>query len=230
MFLGWIDAARLGHRGAYGCTIMTGVCMIGTMTKGFPLKPARTLAGNSLSGIAVTMAVLMIAGSAGNSHSVEGKASSRKQESRRFLKPSEVAGLETNILKLTNEERVRHGLKQLQSSDALNYLAKNQSHNMCESKVLAHENEAFPEGWKKLIQRLKMVKVRSGAENVALRTVESDHQEWAREVVKGWMKSPSHRKNILEPMHRYLGVGVAPCENRIAYATQVFSPDPGSGP
>ena len=106
-----------------------------------------------------------------------------------------------NILKLTNEERVRHGLKQLKSSDALISLAKNQSRNMCESKVLAHENDAFPEGWKKLIQRLKMVKVRSGAENVALRTVESDHEEWAREVVKGWMKSAPHRKNILEPMH-----------------------------
>ena len=56
-----------------------GVCMIGTMIKGGPLKLARTLAENSLSGMVVIIAVLMIAVSAGNSHSVEGKASSESK-------------------------------------------------------------------------------------------------------------------------------------------------------
>ncbi len=44
------------------------------------------------------------------------------------------------------------------------------------------------------------------------------------------MNSPPHKKSILEPTHRYLGVGVAPCQNRIAYVTQVFSSDAGTMP
>ncbi|MBI5249127.1 MAG: CAP domain-containing protein [Desulfomonile tiedjei] len=138
--------------------------------------------------------------------------------------------METSILRLTNEERVRNGLQRVESSDALAYIAKKQSRHMCDSQVLAHENEAFPDGWRKLIQRLKAINVRSGAENIALRTVEANQDAWSREIVKGWMKSASHRRNILEPKHRYIGIGVVPCESRIAYATQTFSSDLGTAP
>lgn len=46
-------------------------------------------------------------------------------------------------------------------------------------------------------------------------------QEFARIAVDGWMKSPGHRANILDPSYEKSGIGVALVDGQ-AYATQVF--------
>ncbi len=46
-------------------------------------------------------------------------------------------------------------------------------------------------------------------------------ETFAQMAVDGWMKSPGHRKNILDPDYNSSGIGVA-IENGTAYATQVF--------
>ncbi|HEV7959398.1 MAG TPA: CAP domain-containing protein [Rhizomicrobium sp.] len=48
-----------------------------------------------------------------------------------------------------------------------------------------------------------------------------DAREFARIAVDGWMKSPGHRANILNPRYDQSGIGVALVGNQ-AYATQVF--------
>ena len=48
-----------------------------------------------------------------------------------------------------------------------------------------------------------------------------DARAFAREAVEGWMQSPGHRKNILDPEYRQSGVGVA-LIGGTAYATQIF--------
>ncbi len=183
----------------------------------------------SLPWLMLAVAMLLTIVSTRDSNSAERKPE-QKKESKNYLTPAEIAQMEASVLRFTNEERVRNGLKALKGSDALIYISKKQSKHMCDSQVLAHEDDAFPDGWRKLIQRLKLISVRSGAENIALRTVESNREAWAREVVTGWMKSASHKRNILEPMHRYIGVGVVPCAKRIAYVTQTFSSDVGVVP
>ena len=57
-----------------------------------------------------------------------------------------------------------------------------------------------------------------------------DDQEMARRLVKGWMDSPGHRANIMNPGSRRIGVGVAIHEtlkhgyiDETVYATQNFS-------
>lgn len=45
--------------------------------------------------------------------------------------------------------------------------------------------------------------------------------EFARAAVEGWMQSPGHRKNILNPDYDASGIGVA-LVGDTAYATQVF--------
>lgn len=204
--------------------------MVGTVSLGALQRALWRLAGNPLSVIAIVVVLWLSFLSVGTSRSTEGDAVGRRKESKSWLKPSEIDQMEKSILGYTNEERLRNGLKPLRSSGALAFLAKNHSQHMCKSGKLSHESDAFPEGWRKLIQRLTMASVKSGAENIALRTVESDKDAWAKSVVKGWMTSPPHKKNILEPTHQYLGVGVSPCENRIAYATQIFSSDTGTTP
>jgi len=101
---------------------------------------------------------------------------------------------------------------------------------MCAARTLEHESDAFPNGWRKFTDRLKTARLTSGAENIGYRTLREQPEKWATAVVKEWMKSPQHRKNILNPRWRYLGVGIRMCADRIAYGTQVFSLDPGRIP
>ncbi len=196
---------------------------------GIRVSSERILVGASLSWLILAVALLVTIVSTRDSNSAERKPE-QKKESKNYLNLAEIAQMEASILRFTNEERVRNGLKALKASDALIHISKKQSKHMCDSQVLAHEDDAFPNGWRKLIQRLKLISVRSGAENIALRTVESNREAWAREIVTGWMKSPPHKRNILEPTHRYIGVGVEPCARRIAYVTQTFSSDVGTVP
>jgi uncharacterized protein YkwD len=150
-----------------------------------------------------------------------------KKEAPAFPSKQDLLAIEESILLLTNNERNTRGLPVFHSSSALAYLSKRQSENMCAARSLEHESDVFPNGWKKFTQRLKIAGLTSGAENIAYRTLREKPEKWAKEVVNGWMKSPQHRKNILDPRWRYLGVGVRMCSNRIAYAAQVFSSDPG---
>lgn len=50
-------------------------------------------------------------------------------------------------------------------------------------------------------------------------------QQFARVAVEGWMESPGHRENILNPRYDSSGVGVAMVGDR-AFATQVFRGPP----
>jgi len=142
----------------------------------------------------------------------------------------DLLAIEKSILFFTNNERTARGLPALHRSPALAYLAGRQTENMCAARSLEHESDAFPNGWKKFTDRLKAARLRSGAENIGYRTLREQPEKWAREVVNGWMKNPQNSKNILNPRWRYLGVGIRMCANRIAYATQVFSSDPGRMP
>ena len=50
-------------------------------------------------------------------------------------------------------------------------------------------------------------------------------EQFAREAVEGWMESPGHRKNILNPRYNSSGIGVAMVGGQ-AFATQVFRGPP----
>lgn len=138
--------------------------------------------------------------------------------------------LDKALVLFTNKERAKADLPALKLSPALSFLARGQSKNMCDKRTLAHESDSFPPGWRRFSDRLKMAKLRAGAENVAYRTSSTDVEKWAREVVEGWMKSIAHRKNILNADFIYLGIGTANCADNYIYATQVFSPDSGTAP
>lgn len=138
--------------------------------------------------------------------------------------------LEKLVLQFTNNERRQRGIPPLRFSPALRYVARQHSANMCRTSVFEHEDGRFPKGWETFGERLGRVGLDSGGENIGYRTLGQDLKVWARQAVNGWMKSTSHRRNILDPRFRYLGVGIRPCENGLGYATQVFSPAHGNPP
>ena len=138
--------------------------------------------------------------------------------------------MESNIARFTNKYREKAILQPLKISPALTFLARKQNEHMCANGTLSHESKLFPEGWRKFSDRMQAVGVRTAGENVAYSTSGKDPEQLADFIVKGWMKSPGHRKNILNPKFNYLGVAVWECGGKIAYATQVFSSDIGRIP
>jgi uncharacterized protein YkwD len=138
--------------------------------------------------------------------------------------------LEENILRYTNQERRSQGLPGLHGSPALRFVARKHSKDMCRTQTFRHESNSFSKGWETFPERLRQVGLRAGGENIGYRTLAEDPNTWAKKVVRGWMESPSHRRNILNPKFHYLGVGISGCKDKIGYATQVFSPDQGKVP
>lgn len=127
------------------------------------------------------------------------------------------------LLVETNTARLRQGLEPLAPKKKLSEIAMIHSRNMCTAGELRHESDKYPPGWRTFVDRMRRIGWASGAENLAFRTYAGNPTDWARTVVTGWLNSPQHRKNLLDPTFRYVGIGVFLCKNGVAFATQVFS-------
>jgi uncharacterized protein YkwD len=145
-------------------------------------------------------------------------------------KSEEILIAEDTVFQLTNRARNLKGVPSLIRSPALHVLAQRHSEHMCRAGMLKHESEAFPQPWRLFMQRLAIVRVRSGGENIAFHTIVANPRKWAEVVFKGWLSSPPHAKNILDRKFRYVGVGIELCGGKLAYATQEFSGQPGIMP
>ncbi len=158
------------------------------------------------------------------------RAPNKPTQKKDSLNEEEIRLMESNIVRFTNKYRENAKLQPLKISPALTFLARNQNDHMCANGTLSHESKLFPEGWRKFSDRMQAVGVRSGGENIAYSTIGKDSEQWADFIVKGWMESLEHRKNILNARFNFLGVAVRGCGAKIAYATQVFSSDIGRIP
>lgn len=141
-----------------------------------------------------------------------------------ILHPKE---LERRILQLTNEARRKNGLGSLDSDNDLTIKARAKSDDMLTKKYFSHTS---PEG-KTLKDRFQEEKPASFqtisriGENIYMGDrfdYATDIKTQARMIVDGWMTSPGHRRNILDPNYTHLGVGVA-AKAKMCYATQIFS-------
>jgi uncharacterized protein YkwD len=102
---------------------------------------------------------------------------------------------------LTNQSRLREDLIPLQLDPVLSRVAQSHAQDMLARDYFSHES---PNGGT-LRTRLVGAGIRYGfaGENIA------KGQSSAGEVVQDWMKSPGHRRNILQPEFRKIGVGKA---------------------
>lgn len=121
------------------------------------------------------------------------------------------------LLALTNQARADAGLSPLAGHPDLDAVAQAWSHELAASgQSLAHNPtyaEQIPGGWS------------AAGENVAWiddggRLTES---EVAARIHQGWMDSPGHRANILNPRFTHLGVGAAHNPRHGYYLTQNFA-------
>jgi uncharacterized protein YkwD len=135
--------------------------------------------------------------------------------------------LERRIFQLTNDARRKNGLPPLAWDDNLTLKAREKSDDMLQKNYFSHTS---PEGktLKDRMQEEKPATIRNLSrigENIYMGSrldYAVDIKTQARLIVDGWMTSPGHRRNILDPNYTHLGVGVS-ARDKMCYATQVFA-------
>jgi stress response protein SCP2 len=119
-----------------------------------------------------------------------------------------------DVVTATNAERARHGLAPLTVDARLAAAAQAHSADMVARSFFAHENPDGAQVWDRALAA--GYAYRKVAENIAA------GQRSAAEVVEGWMNSPGHRRNILDPELTQIGVGTATGGEYGIHWTQVF--------
>lgn len=106
-----------------------------------------------------------------------------------------------NIVTLTNAARTSLSLPTLTRSDVLDRAAQAKAEDMLANGYFAHTSPAgvTPWDWFKQVG----YGYTYAGENLAV------HYATAEDVGEGWMASPSHRANIVNPSYSEIGVGVA---------------------
>ena len=170
------------------------------------------------------------------------------------LDPEEIEKL---VIQLTNEERIEAGLEPLKHNPLLSEIGRGHSEQMAEFDHLTHvlqslspSNRASKAGYdcdlsENIFRHPRLREYEYGGSTLFFTPFMSsdyvppdfrpkywvaDDEEMARLLVRGWMFSPGHRKNILDAEIREFGVGVFIAEDslgkyldEVAWATQNFS-------
>jgi len=120
---------------------------------------------------------------------------------------------EQELLDLTNRVRAKHNLQPLKMNRDLTNVARDQSADMARHHHLSHTVKG-----KHLEFRIRKsgYNYRTIGENVARSKGTLSH------IIQMWMKSPGHRKNILNPQFKEVGFGITKAKNGDRYFTQVF--------
>ncbi len=105
-----------------------------------------------------------------------------------------------SVIELTNQERIKAGLPIFWSNYKLNLAAQRKAEDMLKNGYWEHyHNGKSPWDW----MREAGYEFKAAGENLAIDFFEVEP------MIQAWMDSPTHRQNILNPVFREIGVGVA---------------------
>ena len=131
------------------------------------------------------------------------------------------------VVELTNQERAKAGLQPLTLNNQLTQAAQDHSDSMAVDDFFSHTGADGSSVGDRV--RETGYNYSTAGENIAA------GQRTAEDVVEGWMNSPGHRANILNPNYTEIGVGYELLENDTGsvnynrYWTQVFGTPQGGG-
>jgi len=167
-----------------------------------------------------------------------GKKAAPEEKTAKKLTYSEK--LEKRIHILINAERKKYGLKPLKYSKKLQKIAEAHSKDMAKRNYVSH---VTPEGLdptaraKKAeynVEKLEGNRIRVGVgENIfeAYAAMEENGkvtpyleplEDASKKIVKKWMQSPPHKKNIIDKNYTLTGIGVAVSKDKKVKITQLF--------
>jgi uncharacterized YkwD family protein len=122
-----------------------------------------------------------------------------------------LSAYEQKVVELTNQERAKNGLPALQVDLTLSKMAHEKSRDMSANGYFSHTSPTYGSPFD--MMKKYGISYRYAGENIAM------GQRTPEEVVKAWMNSEGHRKNILSPNFNMIGVGYMAQGN---YWTQEF--------
>lgn len=130
-----------------------------------------------------------------------------------MLAPSPVqaqtpTGYSKQAVATTNDVRVDHDRAKLRGSDCLRSFARKQA------QAMADQGDIFHQDLGKILSGCQMKLV---GENVAV-----GYATGASVVKKGWMKSPDHRKNLLDKRYRVVAIAARKGADGRWYVSQVL--------
>jgi hypothetical protein len=121
---------------------------------------------------------------------------------------------------LSNNERVSRGARAVHRHCGLDFVAAFHSADMVRRNFFDHIN---PDGLapQDRLRKLRPQLLGCTGENLAWIS-RRDEDIIACDVVRGWMESPGHRENMLQPAHTHVGVSVVPSGDQL-HVTQLFA-------
>jgi uncharacterized protein YkwD len=136
---------------------------------------------------------------------------SKKEPAKEAFK---LSNEEKKLIELVNQERKINKLPELKVNELLCKVARAHSANMARQEKLLHVLDG-----KNPSQRLKEANYdySYNGENIAYAL-----NETLEKVLKQWMDSPLHKKNILDKEFSETGLGAAPAKDGTVYYTQMF--------
>ena len=141
-----------------------------------------------------------------------------RSKSKNVQLEEKTAKLENLVFQLTNKSRAENGLPRLEWSEKAAQAAQLHSNNMAAENFFSH----IGLDGQRVDRRLDSVGIKNWlgvAENIALN---AGYDDPARQAVNAWMKSPSHRGNLLNSRWQETGIGISVAKNGTFYFTQVF--------
>ncbi len=198
--------------------------------------------------LALGILSLGLAGSAGAQRIVEIPATDEQAAvTYQEIPAFDVKVIQSQIQTLVNDERVSAGLPVVEADSALQKLAVSHSADMADSGYFGHRNlrgetatrRAHRSGYV-CVGSLSHPVAKGLGENLftgflyeSYRLILGDGEiiaefEWSTEseiagqVVDGWMGSPGHRSNLLDPEYRLQGIGVVITDAYEFFVTQTL--------
>lgn len=110
-----------------------------------------------------------------------------------------ISATEQQVINLTNAERRKAGLKDLVGDSKLSSVARTKSNDMQKNGYFSHTSPTYGSPFD--MMRDFGVTYQTAGENIA------QGQRTPEEVVRAWMNSEGHRKNIMNPAFTHIGVG-----------------------
>jgi uncharacterized protein YkwD len=126
---------------------------------------------------------------------------------------------EMEVFDLVNRERSRVRLTGLEWDEHLARLARNYSRQMAREGFFDHYD---PDG-RTVIDRAQDARIRNWSGIGENLFVCDEHPAFASIAVRGWMKSSTHRTNMLNRTWTATGIGIATARNGSIFITQVFT-------
>ena len=128
---------------------------------------------------------------------------------------------ELEIWRLTNVQRAYYKIPLLSYDHGLADLSRLHSQNMLKHNFFAHKDHLGDEVGGRKIKYYPSLLVTAIGENLG-KFRNSSGAFSPMDVITGWMMSPPHRENILNPEYTHLGVGLV-LKGDTMYATQNFA-------